>query len=97
MKKLSDIVKKMTRQDAIKLKVFRHPHRKRNLRFKTQLGLNRSPSMQETIWLNNHTTDLYSIDDMKSGRNISFKNPKDAVLAKLTWYDDLICEARPYV
>jgi len=94
-KRFQSIKEKLTRVDAIKLKVFGHPRRQQRKYYQHRIGLTRKPNLNETIWLNKHTKANYSIDHTIAPHNISFQDPKDAVLFKLVWWDDLACQEHP--
>jgi hypothetical protein len=90
---IKTITDKMTRQDAIKLAVFRHPHRQSLKYFAHKVGLIRKPNMKEIVWLNKNTKGYYSIDNTISPHNISFQDVSDAVMFKLVWHGILACSA----
>ena len=82
---------KLTRGDAIKLKVFRHSKRHHNQRYQHVVGLKKRLDLTMTDWLNKHCQSTYSIDTVGTMRNLSFKEAADAVLFKLTYFDEYVC------
>lgn len=91
-KKYWDIKHKLTQADHAKLSIWRHKHRQSLKYYPNVVGLIRKPNQSEIVWLNQHTTDCYSVDHTIAPHNISFKVRADAMLFKLTWHGTLACD-----
>lgn len=91
-KKYWDIKNKLTPKDYARLSIWRHPHRQSLKYYPNKVGLRRKPTQTETVWLNQHTTGCYSVDNTCSPHNISFEVRADAMLFKLTYHGDLACD-----
>lgn len=75
--------------------VYGHRHHNRNLYFDTKVGLMGTIELEMLDWLNRHTAKPYSIDHKVKPYNISFSDPNDALLFKLTWAGKYACPPHP--
>ena len=95
MKKLDDIMARLTTGDKKRITEYNHPHRQFRKYYRNRVGLTRALSHEEVRWLNRNTTGCYSVDFTIAPHNLSFENGPDAVLFKLTYGGDLAC--KPHV
>lgn len=92
MTSIKDIEAKLTKKDRGFIDDLRHPNRQILKYYAHSVGLTRTLRSKDYKWLNENTTEPYSVDYTIAPHNISFTNVADAVLFKLTFGGTLACK-----